>query len=88
LRKYQRKIKPEHAFLPDSSSEVFMDGVALNSNTRAALNAGEGQQGVAISALKAAAASEKAIVALLENSAINLQAVAPAGQGANVDKVA
>jgi hypothetical protein len=65
-----------------------MDGVALTSNTRAALNAGEGQQAVAISALKMAAQSEKAIVSMLETSAETLKAIAPAGQGANVDKVA
>jgi hypothetical protein len=65
-----------------------MDGVALTSNTRAALNAGAGQQALAVSALKIAAESERAIVSVLETSAAELKAIAPAGQGANVDRVA
>jgi hypothetical protein len=64
--------------------------VSLSSNTRSALNAlgGGGQQNIAISALKNAANVDKAIVAVLEQSAEALKAAAPAGQGANVDKLA
>ncbi len=65
-----------------------MDGIALTSNTRAALNAGEGQQAVAMTTLKMAAQSEKAIVAMLEASSEGLKAAVPAGQGANVDRIA
>jgi hypothetical protein len=64
--------------------------VSLSSNTRAAVNAldGGGQQNIAVSALKNAANAEKAIVAVLEQSAASLQAIAPAGQGGNVDRLA
>jgi hypothetical protein len=62
-----------------------MDGVSLSSNTRAALNASEG---VSVSALKIAAQSEQAIVALVEQVAETAKATAPAGQGQNVDRLA
>jgi hypothetical protein len=54
-----------------------MDGVSLSSNTRAALNASEG---VSVSALKIAAQSEQAIVALVEQVAETAKA--------NVDRLA
>jgi hypothetical protein len=60
--------------------------VSLSANTRAALNASEGQQTAAISALKIAANADKAIVAVIEQSAEALKAAAPAGQGQNVDR--
>jgi hypothetical protein len=64
--------------------------VSLSSNTRAALNALDagGQQTAAISALKIAANADKAIVAVVEQSAEALKALAPAGQGRNVDRLA
>ncbi|MGL4636819.1 MAG: hypothetical protein ACRCWF_12625 [Beijerinckiaceae bacterium] len=64
--------------------------VSLSSNTRAALNALDsgGQQNMAVSALKMAANSDKAILAVVEQSAENLKALAPAGQGRNVDRLA
>ncbi len=63
--------------------------VSLSSNTRAAVNALDGgQQNVAISALKNAANADKAIVAVLEQSVETLKAIAPAGQGGNVDRLA
>ncbi len=60
-----------------------MDGVSLSSNTRAALN---GAEGASISALKIAAQSEQAIVAVVEQVAEAAKAAAPAGQGRNVDR--
>jgi hypothetical protein len=60
--------------------------VSLSANTRAALNASEGQQTAAVSALKIAANADKAIVAVIEQSAEALKAAAPAGQGQNVDR--
>jgi hypothetical protein len=62
-----------------------MDGVSLSSNTRAALNASEG---VSVTALKMAAQSEQAIVALVEQVAETAKAAAPAGQGQHVDRLA
>ena len=62
-----------------------MDGVSLSANTRAALN---GAEGASISALKIAAQSEQAIVAMVEEVAETAKAAAPQGQGQNVDKVA
>jgi hypothetical protein len=61
-----------------------MADISLSSNTRAALNVSEG---VSISALKIAAQSEQAIVALVEQVAETAKAAAPAGQGQNVDKL-
>jgi hypothetical protein len=61
-----------------------MDGVSLSSNTRAALNA---SGGTSITALKIAAQSEQAIVALVEQVAETAKASAPAGQGQNVDRL-
>ncbi len=62
-----------------------MDSVSLSSNTRAALNA---EGGTSITALKMAAQSEQAIVAVVEAAAESAKAAAPAGQGRLVDKVA
>ena len=64
--------------------------VSLSSNTRAALNLAEAgvSQTAAISALKIAANADKAIVALIEQSAESIKAVAPAGQGGNVNRLA
>jgi hypothetical protein len=62
-----------------------MDGVSLSSNTRAALNASEG---VSVTALKMAAQSEQAIVAMVEEVAETAKAAAPQGQGQHVDKLA
>jgi hypothetical protein len=63
-----------------------MDGISVSANTRAALNNADGN--FAVTALKIAADSEKAIVAVLEQSAENLKALPPAGQGQLVDKTA
>jgi hypothetical protein len=60
--------------------------VSLSANTRAALNAGEGQQTAAVSALKIATNADRAIVAVIEQSAEALKATAPPGQGQNVDR--
>lgn len=60
--------------------------VSLSANTRAALNASEGQQTAAVSALKIAADADKAIVAVIEQSVAALKASPPAGQGQNVDR--
>jgi hypothetical protein len=57
--------------------------VSLSSNTRAALNASEG---FSVSALKIAAQSDQAIVAVVEQAAEIAKASAPAGQGQNVDR--
>lgn len=64
--------------------------VSLSSNTRAALNVAEAgvSQTAAVTALKIAANADKAIVALIEQSAEVIKAVVPAGQGANVDRLA
>jgi hypothetical protein len=64
--------------------------VSLSSNTRAALNIAEAgvSQTAAVSALKIAANADKAIVALIEQSAETLKAAAPTGQGRNVDRLA
>lgn len=61
-----------------------MDGVSLTANTRAALNGADGQ--TSISALKIAAASEKAIVQVVEEASETAKALAPEGQGLYVDK--
>lgn len=60
--------------------------VSLSANTRAALNSGEGQQTAAVSALKLAADADKAIVAVLEQSAQDIQSLPPTGQGQVVDR--
>ena len=60
--------------------------VSLSANTRAALNASEGQQTAAVSALKIAADADKAIVAVLEQSAQAIEALPPPGQGQVVDR--
>jgi hypothetical protein len=62
-----------------------MDGISLSANTRAAINA---EGGASISALKIAAQSERAIVAVVEQAAESAKAAAPAGQGQRVDRVA
>jgi hypothetical protein len=67
--------KPEDARMAD---------ISLSSNTRAALNASEG---VSVTALKIAAQSEQAIVALVEQVAETAKAAAPQGQGQNVDRL-
>jgi hypothetical protein len=61
-----------------------MDGVSLSANTRSALNAGEG---ASVTALKIAAQSEQAIVAVVEQVAEAAKAAAPEGQGQYVDKL-
>jgi hypothetical protein len=62
-----------------------MDSVSLSANTRAALN---GAQGAGISALKIAAQSENAVVAVIEQAAEFAKANPPAGQGQYVDRTA
>ncbi len=62
-----------------------MDGVSLSANTRSAINA---EGGASITALKMAAQSEQAIVAVVEQVAEAAKAAAPAGQGQNVDRLA
>ncbi len=61
-----------------------MDGVSLTANTRAALNGAGGN--AQVTALKMAAQSEKAIVAVVEQAAEAAKAAPPAGQGRYVDK--
>jgi hypothetical protein len=63
-----------------------MDGISLSANTRAALNGAEG--GAAVTALKIAAQSERAVVAVVEQAAEAAKALAPPGQGALVDRSA
>jgi hypothetical protein len=62
-----------------------MDGVSAAANTRAALNAGDGQQPGGLNALKIAAEAEKAVVKVVEETA---RAAPPEGQGRRVDKIA
>jgi hypothetical protein len=69
----------------NNPKDSSMDGVSLSSNTRAALNA---SGGASITALKIAAQSEQAIVAVVEQAAETAKAAAPAGQGQNVDRLA
>jgi hypothetical protein len=67
-----------------------MESVSLSTSSRAALNiaGGEGSQGAAVTALKLAAQSERAVVQVVEQSAEALKALPQAGQGQNVDKFA
>jgi hypothetical protein len=62
-----------------------MDAVSLSANTRSALNnAGGGD--MAVTAMKIAAQSDQAIVAVVEQAAEAIKALPPAGQGQFVDK--
>lgn len=63
-----------------------MDAASVSASTRAAINGAEGNQ--AITALKMAAQADKAIVAVIEEVAETAKALAPAGQGRNVDRLA
>jgi hypothetical protein len=63
-----------------------MDGVSLTANTRAALNGADASAGV--TALKIALDSDKAIVALIEQSTETAKALPTAGQGQQVDRIA
>jgi hypothetical protein len=63
-----------------------MDSAAISANTRAALNASEGNASVA--ALKVAVQAEQAVVAVVAEAVETAKAVAPSGQGQNVDKYA
>jgi hypothetical protein len=67
-----------------------MDSVSLSSSSRAALNTagGEGVQGAAVTALKVAAQSERAVVKVVQQAAENLKALPQPGQGQNVDRLA
>jgi hypothetical protein len=60
-----------------------MTDVSLSATTRAALNGGGS---AAISALKVAAESDRAIVAVVEQVAEAVKALPPPGQGQNVDR--
>ena len=62
-----------------------MDGISMSANTRAALNGADGQAAT-VSALKMAAASESAIIQVVEQAAESAKALAPEGQGRYVDR--
>jgi hypothetical protein len=63
-----------------------MDGVSLSANTRSALNGAEGN--AAVTALKIAVDSERAVAAVVEQAVEATKAPPPSGQGQNVDKYA
>jgi hypothetical protein len=63
-----------------------MDAVSVSASTRAALNGAEGS--AQVTALKIAADSEKAVVAVVEQAVEASKAAPPAGQGQHVDKLA
>jgi hypothetical protein len=65
---------------------MAIDSVSLSANTRAALNGAEGN--AAVTALKIAVESERAIASVIEQVVESAPVPAPAGQGRNVDKLA